>query len=155
MSTLIVDFPRERNRKVKLSVMSALWVVECYKENDKSKIWYSEHEYNRMRFEFRQSMQKKIDTNRRSPAGQEVDTMGNTPNAGTDTRQEDDTDLLGSNNAVSWVKAHKENHMRAVLEEQARQDQSGEWNPYKIASVSQRYSHVSSTRARRHRRSFL
>jgi hypothetical protein len=77
--------------------MSALWVVECYKENDKSKMWYSEYEYNRMRLEFRRSMQKKYKTNRRSPAGQEVDTMGNAPNKGTDSRQEDDSNLLGSN----------------------------------------------------------
>ena len=64
--------------------------------------------------------------------------------------ESDDFDLLGPN-VVRWVHGHKANHTRAVLDEQERQDRSGESNPYKIACVSQRYSQWSTIRAQRKR----
>ena len=152
MSALIVDFPRERNRKVHFSSMSDLWVYERDDGKDKSKIWYSEEEYVRMKLDFKRSILNKYETNISSDGQGQVDATGSARRHeglninGQEVDESDDIDLLGPN-VVRWVHAHKANHTRAVLEEQERQDRSGESNPSKIASVSQRYSQWSTIRA--------
>ena len=77
MSALIVDFPREHNRKVHFSSMSDLWVYERDDGKDKSKIWYSEEEYVRMKLDFKRSILNKYEANRVSSDGQvQVDASG-------------------------------------------------------------------------------
>ena len=146
LSPLIVDFPRERNRLVHFSTVSDLWVYERDDGKDISKNWYSKSEYVRMKLELRCSILNKYATNQGNSSGGRVFGL-----LLDNYRQEDESDEVGlvDPNVVRWVHAHKMIHMRAVLEEQERQDHSGESNPFKIASVSQLFSQWSSIRAQR------
>ena len=158
MTNLIVDFPRECNSKVRFSVLSDLWVYErCDDESVKRKVWYSECDFDRMKLEFKRSVQKKYATSRCAFAGRSEadDSSGSASNEELEDpdphhggQDEDSFDLLGPN-VIRWVYAHREIHRRAVLEEQERQDREGECNPFNIASVSERYSQWSAIRAQR------
>ena len=145
-STLIVDFPRERNRLVRFSTTSDLWVYERDDGKDTSMTWYSGSEYDRMKLQLKCSILNKYGRNHGSSSGDRF--IGFLLDNDQQEDESDDVGLVGPN-VVRWVHAHKMNHIRAVLEEQERQDRSGESNSFKIAFVSQLFSQWSTIRAQR------
>ena len=132
---LIVDFPPDFEclaaddnavRKVQFSTTSELCVyVACQAEADRSILWYSDNEYHTMRSEFKRTVQTLHQQYRRS---------------------------LSHMNSRS---VHNMNRVRAVLDEQERQDRLGIKDSKKLACVSQRYSQWSQIRSKIHLERFL
>lgn len=128
---LIVDFPNDDiqsspadehvTRKVHFSTASELCVYECrYDDINIDKIWYSGEEYHAMRAEFKRNVRKTYEMHRYSIS------------------------------QMSPRHVHNMNRVRAVLDEQERQDRSGITNMDMLACVSRRYSQWSKIRAKIH-----
>ncbi len=132
---LIVDFPQEFEcsaadeyamRRVQFSTASELCVYDaCQATADRNKIWYFDNEYHTMRSEFKRTVQTLHQQYRRS---------------------------LSHMNSMS---VHNMNRVRAVLDEQERQDRVGIKDPDKLACISQRYSQWSRIRSKIHLERFL
>jgi hypothetical protein len=136
-NNLIVGFPEDREslsadtdvmRKVQFSTRSVMFFYDPQGQDsadNNKKMWYSDDEYNEMRSEFKRTLQKAQETYRCSLS--QMDPM----------------------------RVHNMNRVRAVLDEQERQDRSGVYDSDRLASVSQRYSQWSRIRAKIHIERFI
>lgn len=133
-NNLIVEFPVNSEgssadtdvmRKVQFSTRSVMLVYDRQDSADKNKMWYSDNEYDEMRSEFKRTVQKAQET------------------------------CCYSLSQMEPIRVHNMNRVRAVLDEQKRQDRSGVYNSDRLASVSQRYSQWSRIRAKIHLERFI
>ena len=145
--SLIVSFPDQRRRaskKVRFSTMSELSFFERNEVEDSHNMHYSKKEYEEMRADIKRSVE---DTRRR---------MSSLSSTSSDSEQDDaNLSLLvtGIENLVSpgvikKLFSSRMCHVRAVLNEQARQERSGRCDPDRLARVSQSHTEWANKRAR-------
>mmetsp|Transcript_33258 Transcript_33258/g.59894 ORF Transcript_33258/g.59894 Transcript_33258/m.59894 type:complete len:163 (+) Transcript_33258:123-611(+) len=154
MTDLIVDFPQQRrsnsfagsNKIVRKTVhFSPMNELRSFERNDNmntGNIWYSDNEYKAMRIANIQAVQdvRRIDL---SPSSNLVD--------GAEALEDCVTtgiENLLTSSITKKSKARRAQCSNAVLDEQERQDSSGEYDSIKLACVSNHYSKWSTRRAR-------
>lgn len=140
MTDLIVDFPRRhenslcvqgksKEKRVQFSYMSEMTFFET-NETDSSQIWYGPQEYREMRLENKQAV---LDIHRRIRSSKDA------------VQGLDGCIITGLEHLVtpSIIKKTKERRtlcLRAVLEEQERQEDEGVNDPVLLANVSLSHS---------------
>lgn len=141
MSDLIVDFPQHRisrsngGRAIRFSPRSIAYSFERVQE--KEEVWYSDVERETIR---QRNMQDVLDLHRTLPS---LISSSNT---------EALIEKTGLENTLSpkirhKIKVARRRHLEAVLVEQRRQAEAGEYDTSKIADVSRRFSDWSRRRA--------
>ena len=160
MSTLIVDFAhlresfRNTSKSVKFSAMSEMRIYERPDKFDACSMYYSNKDYQDMKTANENAVQA---VNRRYH-------LSKSPRHETSiddsevikAQQEEDVDIIckinGLENNLSpkmskKVFVNRRRRCIDVLAEQSRQDETGEYDPEQLASVSRRYSKWSVKRA--------
>ena len=159
MSNLIVDFAHRRTsftgsqcktKAVTFSPMSEMTFYERPQESDASKLYYTAEDYRAMRTANLQATQE---AHRRYLA---ISLASSKDLNSTEIQREvlDGLNITGIENVLSPSTAKKfvarrKQHWRAVLQEQAQQDESGEYDPDMIACASQRHSKWAVKRAQK------
>ena len=153
MTDLIVDFPQQRrnnsfagsNKRVRKTVhFSPMNELRSFERNDNMNtcnIWYSNKEYKAMRIASIQAIQdvRRIDFSPSSNLVDGAEALEDCVTTGIENRLTPGT--------TKKSKARRAQCLNAVLDEQERQD-SGEYDPIKLACVSKHYSKWSTRRAR-------
>ena len=148
---IIVDFPKlecesePSSKRVRISARNELVSYEIARlKSDKNELFYNSQDYRAMRIENQQAVmdvQKKF--------------LPLLPKSRSDNSSDDiNTDAMFGNERfltpklVNKVLEAKKKHRYAVLQEQARQDKSGEKDPGAIARSSLQFSESAASRAR-------
>ena len=144
---IIVDFPQQRcnssvgEKRVRNTVyfapMNELRFFERNEKMDTGKIWYSNKEVKAMRIATVQAVKdtRKISLSRPSNQVDGADALEDCVMTGIEN--------LLTPRIIKKSKARRSQCLSAVLEEQKRQDSSGEYDPIELACVSNHYSKCS------------
>lgn len=152
MSNLIVEFPRNRNRRhssvdvetekakeVRFHPKREVQLYHLHPEFDPNEMFWTRDDYREMKAT-------------RARDVRDLYLRYLSPGENGDREEFPDAEFTGLENVLSQdLVARLENRrkrlFRAVLTEQAKQDETGECNPYKIADASKQFSEQSLQRA--------
>lgn len=131
MSGLIVDFPHERRqRRCKFSSTSKLQVYERHDDDDTGRLFYSERDIRAMRLAHKRYVEE---AHRRFLS----------------LSRDNEDDIFVPVSFSTATKAVRDRVRCAVLEEQARQDCLGEYDPHRLAYTSEHHSRCAARNAHR------